>query len=177
MQGRFRPHKRRAFCRLGKGEQIRQYARSDTQQHSNVLYAVVALAGGLLLLSGVPNVSVSGLAISISVIVPFLNMTKQFAGNVGQVSHQINAVVMGLAGAQRIFRLIDQQPEPDDGYVTLVNAKEVDDSLSNAPSARGYGHGSIRTATARSRTPGLRAMFVLPTWILNTSPESPCSTT
>ena len=45
----------------------------------NVLYAVVALAGGLLLLSGVPNVSVSGLAISISVIVPFLNMTKQFA--------------------------------------------------------------------------------------------------
>ena len=95
----------------------------------NVLYAVVALAGGLLLLSGVPNVSVSGLAISISVIVPFLNMTKQFAGNVGQVSHQINAVVMGLAGAQRIFRLIDQQPEPDDGYVTLVNAKEVDGQL------------------------------------------------
>ena len=95
----------------------------------NVLYAVVALAGGLLLLSGVPNVSVSGLAISISVIVPFLNMTKQFAGNVGQVSHQINAVVMGLAGAQRIFRLIDEQPEPDDGYVTLVNAKEVDGQL------------------------------------------------
>ena len=95
----------------------------------NVLYAVVALAGGLLLLSGAPNVSVSGLAISISVIVPFLNMTKQFAGNVGQVSHQINAVVMGLAGAQRIFRLIDQQPEPDDGYVTLVNAKEVDGQL------------------------------------------------
>ena len=95
----------------------------------NVLYAVVALAGGLLLLSGAPNVSVSGLAISISVIVPFLNMTKQFAGNVGQVSHQINAVVMGLAGAQRIFRLIDQQPEPDHGYVTLVNAKEVDGQL------------------------------------------------
>lgn len=90
----------------------------------NVLYVVVALVGGVLLLTGVPNVSISGMAISISVVVPFLNMTKQFAGNVNQVSHQINAVVMGLAGAQRIFALIDEQAEEDHGYVTLVNAKE-----------------------------------------------------
>lgn len=90
----------------------------------NVLYVVVALVGGVLLLTGVPNVSISGMAISISVVVPFLNMTKQFAGNVNQVSHQINAVVMGLAGAQRIFALIDEQAEEDHGYVTLINAKE-----------------------------------------------------
>ena len=51
-------------------------------------------------------------------------MTRQFSGNIGQVSNQVNAVVMGLAGAQRIFNLIDEQPEADDGYVTLVNAKE-----------------------------------------------------
>lgn len=95
----------------------------------NILYVVVALAGGLLLLSHAPNLSVSGLAISISIVVPFLNMTKQFAGNIGQVSHQINSVVMGIAGAERIFALIDEKPEVDDGYVTLVNAKEVDGQL------------------------------------------------
>ena len=90
----------------------------------NVLYVVVAIVGGFLLISGAPNVSFSGMAISISVVVPFLNMTKQFAGNIGQVSHQINSVVMGLAGTERIFELIDLEPEVDDGYVTLVNAKE-----------------------------------------------------
>ena len=92
----------------------------------NVLYVVVALVGGLLLLGGVPNVSVSGMALGISIVVPFLNMTKQFAGNIGQVSNQLNAVIMGLAGAGRIFALIDEAPEEDEGYVTLVNAREVD---------------------------------------------------
>lgn len=95
----------------------------------NILYVIVAVAGGALLLSGTPNLSISGLAISISVVVPFLNMTKQFAGNIGQVSHQINAVVMGLAGAKRIFALLDEQSEQDDGYVTLVNAKEESGEL------------------------------------------------
>ncbi len=90
----------------------------------NVLYVVVAIAGGLLMLGNVPNVSISGLAIGISIVVPFLNMTKQFSGNVSQVSNQINAVVMGIAGTQRIFDLIDQEPEKDEGYVTLVNARE-----------------------------------------------------
>lgn len=90
----------------------------------NVLYVLVAIAGGILMISGVPNLSISGLAIGISIVVPFLNMTKQFAGNIGQVSHQINAVVMGLAGAERIFNLMDQKHEQDDGYVTLVNARE-----------------------------------------------------
>lgn len=90
----------------------------------NVLYVLVALAGGILLILGVPNVSLSGLPLGISIAVPFLNMTKQFVGNINQVSHQINAVVMGLAGAERIFDLMDEKPEQDDGYVTLVNACE-----------------------------------------------------
>ncbi|MGN0373804.1 MAG: ABC transporter ATP-binding protein [Enterocloster sp.] len=90
----------------------------------NVLYVIVAITGGFLLISGAPNVSLSGMPLSISIAVPFLNMTKQFVGNINQVSHQINAVVMGLAGTERIFDLMDQQPEPDDGYVTLVNARE-----------------------------------------------------
>ncbi|MFR8011771.1 MAG: ABC transporter ATP-binding protein [Clostridia bacterium] len=95
----------------------------------NVLYVIVALVGGLLLLSGVPNFSISGLAFGISIVVPFLNMTKQFAGNIGQVSQQINPVVMGLAGAERIFKLMDQEPETDEGYVTLVNAREENGQL------------------------------------------------
>ena len=87
----------------------------------NLIYVVVALAGGLLLALGTPNVSLSGMALSIAVVVPFLNMTKQFCGQIGQISMQINAVVMGLAGADRIFALIDEAPEADEGYVTLVN--------------------------------------------------------
>ena len=93
----------------------------------NVLYVVVALLGGILMLGNVPNVSISGLAFGISIVVPFLNMTKQFSGNISQVSNQVNAIVMGLAGTKRIFDLIDEQPEADEGYVTLVNAREKAD--------------------------------------------------
>ncbi|MGX8680522.1 MAG: ABC transporter ATP-binding protein, partial [bacterium] len=91
---------------------------------SNILYVIVAIVGGTLLLLKVPNLSVSGMAIGISIVVPFLNMTKQFTGSIGQISHQINSVIMGLAGASRIFELLDQEPESDEGYVTLVNCRE-----------------------------------------------------
>ncbi len=90
----------------------------------NVMYVLVALIGGALLLTDVTNISISGMAFSISIVVPFLNMTKQFAGAIGQVSNQVNMVIMGLAGAHRIFALLDQEPETDEGYVSLVNAKE-----------------------------------------------------
>ena len=93
----------------------------------NVMYVIVALVGGTLLLYNAPNVSISGMALSISIVVPFLNMTKQFAGAIGQVSNQVNMVVMGLAGAHRIFELLDEEVETDDGYVTLVNAREKED--------------------------------------------------
>lgn len=103
----------------------------------NILYVAIALAGGLFLISGMDNLSISGMAFSISVTVPFLNMTKQFAGNIGQVSFQINSVVMGIAGAQRIFELMDQQPETDDGYVTLVNAKEENGAITECEERTG----------------------------------------
>ena len=97
----------------------------------NVMYVLVALVGGALLLTDVPNISISGMAFSISIVVPFLNMTKQFAGAIGQVSNQVYMGIMGLAGAHRIFALLDEQPEADEGYVTLVNAKEnADGSMS-----------------------------------------------
>jgi ATP-binding cassette subfamily B protein len=93
----------------------------------NVLYVLVAMAGGILLITKAPNLSLSGLPIGISIVVPFLNMTKQFSGNVSQVSQQINSVIMGIAGAERIFVLMDQKPEVDDGYVTLVNDEIQED--------------------------------------------------
>ena len=93
----------------------------------NVLYVLCAVLGGVLLVSHAPNVSLSGLAFSIDLVIPFLNMTKQFTGNVNQVSQQINSVVMAGAGAGRIFSLMDEAPEPDEGYVTLVNARMAAD--------------------------------------------------
>ena len=100
----------------------------------NVLYVLVALTGGLMLALGARNVSISGLAFSISVLVPFLNMTKQFSGNVSQVSNQLNSVIMALAGASRVFELLDEEPEIDDGYVTLVNCtEEPDGTLKESP--------------------------------------------
>lgn len=95
----------------------------------NVLYVIVAFTGGALLISNVPNLNISGLAMGISIVVPFLNMTKQFVGNINQVSHQINAIVMGVAGAQRIYALIDEEPEHDNGYVALVNVSEENGQL------------------------------------------------
>ncbi len=89
----------------------------------NIVYVSLALFGGVLLLLEVPNLSLSGKALGISIVVPFLNMARQFTGNVNQLSQQINAIVMGCAGAERVFSLMDAEPEADDGYVTLVNAK------------------------------------------------------
>ncbi len=88
----------------------------------NILYVLLALIGGVLLIAGVPNLSLSGKALSISILVPFLNMTKQFTGNINSLSQQVNFIVMAGAGASRVFMLLDEQPETDDGYVTLVNA-------------------------------------------------------
>ncbi|MCQ2504272.1 MAG: ABC transporter ATP-binding protein/permease [Saccharofermentans sp.] len=88
----------------------------------NILYVILAFAGGIFLLTGIKNVSISGLAFGISILVPFLNIAKQFTGNINQLTMQINAIVMAGAGAQRVFALIDETPEADEGYVELVNA-------------------------------------------------------
>ena len=104
----------------------------------NILYVLLAVTGGLLVLAGVKNPGIysavmaakdplfTGL-LDVSIVVAFLNMTKQFTGNVNQVAQQINAVVMALAGAERIFSVMDAEPEPDDGYVRLVNAEVAPD--------------------------------------------------
>ena len=91
-------------------------------------FVLVAIVAGLLVLFGAQNLSVTGWgAFTGAIIASFLNMSRQFSLNIGQVSMQINSVVMGLAGAGRIFELLDEKPETDDGYVTLVNAEIAPD--------------------------------------------------
>ncbi len=102
-----------------------------------LVYVFVAVAGGLFLELGVGNISISGLPFSIAVVVPFLGMCRQFAGSIMQISPQINSVVMGIAGARRVFALIDEQPEVDDGYVELVNAKEENGQLTESSEKTG----------------------------------------
>ena len=107
----------------------------------HVLFVLVAIVGGLLMLEGVPNVSLTGLgdALTIGAVVAFLNMSRQFTLNIGQVSMQVNSVVMAIAGAERIFGFLDQKPETDEGYVTLVNAVIDDDGkiLRESPTRTG----------------------------------------
>ena len=95
----------------------------------NILYVLIAFVGGVLIISGAKNLSLSGQAMGIAVVVPFLNMTRQFTNNVSQVSQQVNGIVMAMAGARRIFELLDEEPEKDEGYVGLVNAKVADGEI------------------------------------------------
>lgn len=96
----------------------------------NILYVMIAFIGGVLILSpNVHNVSISGQALGLAVVIPFINMTRQFTMNITQISQHFNHIIMALAGADRIFELMDEEPEVDEGYVTLVNAKEIDGKL------------------------------------------------
>ena len=96
----------------------------------NILYVLVAVTGGAIIIFGeLPNLSLSGQAFGIAVVVPFINMARQFTNNVSTVSQQINSIVMAMAGADRVFSLMDKEPEVDNGYVTLVNAKEVNGEI------------------------------------------------
>ncbi|MDD6063882.1 MAG: ABC transporter ATP-binding protein [Clostridiales bacterium] len=100
----------------------------------NLLYVLTAFAGGLLITSNglIPNLSIQNLVtlgtiaapLSISAVASYLGMCKQFTANVSQVSQQMNAVAMAVAGAGRIFDLLDQKPESDEGTVTLTRCRE-----------------------------------------------------
>lgn len=123
----------------------------------NVLYVIVAIIGVVLVVNNVPNFSLRGfgtstdvafrllpastemgVALTIGIAVAYLGMARQFANSFNQVSMQLNSVVMGLAGADRIFELLDQKPEEDNGYVTLVNAiYDQNGNLTEAPEKTG----------------------------------------
>lgn len=91
-------------------------------QLGNISYVVCAIVGGILALSGFGGFTLGGLA-------SFLTFNKSFNGPINQVSQQLNAIVMALAGAERVFRMLDEKPEEDDGYVTLVNVTNEDGAI------------------------------------------------
>ena len=107
----------------------------------NILYVLLAFIGGILIALGVRNVTILGYDNYpfIVTIIAFLPISKQFTGNVSQSSQQINSIVMGLAGASRLFDLLDAEPETDDGYVTLVRCN-IDDNGNITESEERTGH-------------------------------------
>lgn len=86
-------------------------------QLGNLSYVICAISGGVLAVTGVSGLTLGGLA-------SFLNLNKSFSMPINQVSQQFNSIIMALAGADRFFKLMDEEPEVDNGYVELVNAKE-----------------------------------------------------
>ena len=89
-----------------------------------VLYVIIAVVGGILTINGVTNIACFSLGVlTLGSVASFLQLSRSFIGPIGQVSQQLNSVAMAMAGAERIFTLLDEKSEVDDGYVTLVNAK------------------------------------------------------
>ena len=100
----------------------------------NLMYVLLAIVGAMLIYFGVTNVGLAGTAtISAGVIVSFLSMARQFSQTISQISMQVSMIAMGIAGATRVFEMIDEEPEHDEGYVTLVNAER--DSQGNLTEA------------------------------------------
>ena len=96
-------------------------------------YVLVAIVGGLLAIASVPNLTIVGIGVmTLGSIASFLQLSRSFTMPISQVSQQINSVVMALAGAERIFELMDEPSEEDHGVVTLVNAVEVNGTLVEA---------------------------------------------
>ncbi len=97
----------------------------------NIMYVSLALVGSVLVYFNVPNVHFFGVdTLTIGIVVTFLGMSRQLSQTVGQISNQVAVIAMGLAGASRVFELIDEEPEVDNGYVTLVNATvDVDGNI------------------------------------------------
>lgn len=99
-------------------------------QIGNLSYVLCALAGGVMALSGFGGLTLGKLA-------SFLTFNKSFNMPISQVSQQFNSIIMALAGCDRIFSLLDEAPETDEGYVTLVNAKEENGKLTETPERTG----------------------------------------
>ena len=91
----------------------------------NIMYVVVATVGGVMILRQTPNPHLFGIGtVTVGIVVSFLGMVRNFSQTIGQMSMQVPMITLGLAGAGRVFALIDQEGEEDHGYVTLVRARE-----------------------------------------------------
>jgi len=103
-----------------------------------ILYVLLAVAGGAMALAQIPNLSLTGMGvITLGTIASFLQLSRNFIMPLGQVSQQFASIIMALAGANRIFSLLDEEVEQDEGYVTLVNARYVDGVLTETSERTG----------------------------------------
>lgn len=114
----------------------------------NLLYVATCFFGGILICSGgkIPNISFENIVaggsilgtLTIPVVATYLGMTKLFTGNVNSASQQITSIAMAIAGAERVFDIIDAEPEEDDGYVTLVNCREENGVITECEERTGH---------------------------------------
>lgn len=103
-----------------------------------VQYVIIAVLGGFMAIHGVTNLGLTGTgALSLGMIASFLTLSRSLSNPVAQISNQFNSIVTALAGASRIFAFMDEEPETDDGYVTLVNAKEENGTLTETAERTG----------------------------------------
>ncbi len=117
----------------------------------HVLYVLLAILGGVMAITKAPNLCIGGInVLTLGAIASFLQLSKSFVMPISQVSQQMSSIVMALAGAERIFNLMDEESETDNGYVTLVNAEYVNGELKEADKRTGlwawkhpHGDGSI----------------------------------
>lgn len=143
-------HEEKAKAEFGEKNEVLRNDVAKANSYANILmpvnncmgyflYVIVAIIGGIMAINGVTNVAVFAInTLTLGTIASFLQLTRSFIGPIGQVSQQLNSVVMAMAGAQRIFSLLDESPETDDGYVTLVNAKyDHDNNLVEADERTG----------------------------------------
>ena len=104
----------------------------------HILYVVLAIVGGALAIGGVTNLSLTGTGtLTLGAIASFLTLSRNFMQPVNQVAQQVSFIAMAMAGAERIFGLMDEAPEEDHGYVTLVNAREVNGQLTESAERTG----------------------------------------
>ena len=103
-----------------------------------VLYVLLAIFGGTLAIKGATNLTIFGTgALTLGAIASFLQLSRNFINPIGQISQQLNMVIMALAGAERIFEHMDEKSEADDGYVTLVNARISDGKITETDERTG----------------------------------------
>ena len=103
-----------------------------------VQYVIIAIIGAWMAISGVTNLTIFGFnTVTLGMIASFLTLSRNFTNPIAQLSNQFNSIIMALAGASRIFELMDEEPETDEGYVTLVHAEETNGTLTESDSYTG----------------------------------------
>ena len=120
-------------------------------------YVIIAILGAYMAIAGVPNLCLTGFnMLTIGMITSFLTLSRNFTGPISQISNQLNSIITALAGAQRIFAFMDEEPEVDNGYVTLVNAREENGEIVESPTRTGLWAGNTPMGMAPLPTPSWR---------------------